>query len=105
MIYEVVKIYKKIKCIKIVAKRGAQHTVCYLQHATWCIQCVIYGTAHGVLFIRPPIKTNCSESRPRKVELASAIKNLMTTVSILHITTKLVKTPTKQPYHIDIFIS
>ena len=29
----------------------------------------------------------------------------MTTVSILHITTKLVQTPTKQPYRIDLFIS
>ena len=46
-----------------------------------------------------------SESRPRKVELASVHKNATTTVSILHITTKLAKTPTKQPYRIDIFIS
>ena len=46
-----------------------------------------------------------SESQPRKVELASAHKNAMTIVSILHITTKLVKTPTKQPYRIDIFTS
>ena len=30
---------------------------------------------------------------------------MTTTVSILHIPTKLVKTPTKQPYRIDIFIS
>ena len=51
------------------------------------------------------IKTSGSESRPRKVELANAHKNAMTTESILHITTKLVKTPTKQPYRIDIFIS
>ena len=51
------------------------------------------------------IKTRDSELWPRKVELASALKNVMTTVSILHIPTKLVKTPTKQPYHIDIFIS
>ena len=51
------------------------------------------------------IKTSGSESRPRKVELASAHKKATTTVSILHITTKLVKTPTKQPYRIDIFIS
>ena len=29
------------------------------------------------------------------------IRNAMTTVSILHITMKLVKTPTKQPYRID----
>ena len=36
------------------------------------------------------IKTSGSESRPRKVELASAHKNATTTVSILHITTKLV---------------
>ena len=50
------------------------------------------------------IKMSSSESRPRKVELASAHKNTMITVSILHITTKLVKTPTKQPYRIDIFI-
>ena len=33
------------------------------------------------------------------------IKNVMTTVSILHIAMELVNTPTKQPYHIDIFIS
>ena len=46
-----------------------------------------------------------SELRPRKVKLASAHKNATTTVSILHITTKLVKTPTKQSYRIDIFIS
>ena len=52
------------------------------------------------------IKTSGSESRPRKVELASAHKkNATTTASILHITTKLVKTPTKQPYRIYIFIS
>ena len=52
------------------------------------------------------IKTSGSESRPRKVELASAHKkNATTTESILHITTKLVKTPTKQPYRIYIFIS
>ena len=37
------------------------------------------------------IKTSGSESRPRKVELVSAHKNVTTTVSILHITTKLVK--------------
>ena len=48
------------------------------------------------------IKTSSSESRPRKVELASTHKNVMTTVSILHITTKLVETPIKQPYHIYI---
>ena len=29
----------------------------------------------------------------------------MTTVSILHITTKLVKTPTKQPYRIDSLVN
>ena len=52
------------------------------------------------------IKTSDSESRPRKVELASAHKKNATTIeSILHITTKLVKTPTKQPYRIYIFIS
>ena len=52
------------------------------------------------------IKTNGSESRPRKVELASAHKkNATTTESILHITMKLVKPPTKQPYRIYIFIS
>ena len=49
------------------------------------------------------IKTSGSESRPRKVELESAHKkNATTTASILHITTKLVKTPTKQPYRIYI---
>ena len=52
------------------------------------------------------IKTSGSESRPRKVELASAHKKRDDyTARILHITTKLVKTPTKQPYRIDIFIS
>ena len=52
------------------------------------------------------IKTSGSESRPRKVELVSAHKkNATTTESILHITMKLVKTPTKQPYRICIFIS
>ena len=51
------------------------------------------------------VKTSSSESRPKKVELASAHKNVTTTVSILHIITKLVKTPTKQPYCFDIFIS
>ena len=51
------------------------------------------------------IKTSGSESRPREVELASAQKNATTTESILHITTKLVKTPIKQPYRIYIFIS
>ena len=57
-------------------------------------------------FMHVRIKTSGSESRPRKVELASAHKkNATTTASILHITTKLVKTPTKQPYRIYIFIS
>ena len=52
------------------------------------------------------IKTSGSESRPNKVELASAHEtNATTTESILHITTKLVKSPTKQPYRIYIFIS
>ena len=37
------------------------------------------------------IKMSGSESRPRKVELASAHKNAMTTMIILHITMKLVK--------------
>ena len=46
------------------------------------------------------IKMSGSESRPRKVELASAHKNATTTESILHITMKLVKTPTKQPFRI-----
>ena len=46
-----------------------------------------------------------SESRPRKVELASAHKNVTTTTSILHITTKLVNTPTKQPYLIDVVMA
>ena len=48
---------------------------------------------------------SCSDSRPRKVELMCAHKNVITTMSILHITTKLVNIPTKQPYHIDIFNS
>ena len=65
-----------------------------------------YSILYTYIYIYIYIKTSGSESRPRKVELASAHKkNAMTTVSILHITTKLVKTPTKQPYHIDIFIS
>ena len=38
------------------------------------------------------IKTSGSESRPRKAELASAYKKKTTTMSILHITIKLVKT-------------
>ena len=46
-----------------------------------------------------------SESWPRKIELASAHKNTMTTESILRITMELVNTPTKQHYRIDIFIS
>ena len=46
-----------------------------------------------------------SESRPRKVELANTHENVTTTVSILHITTELVNTPTKQLYCIGIFIS
>ena len=45
------------------------------------------------------------ESWPRKVQLTCANKNETTTVSILHLTTELVNTPTIQPYHIDIFIS
>ena len=40
------------------------------------------------------IKMNSNESQPRKVELTSANKNVTTTVSILHITTELVNTPT-----------
>ena len=51
------------------------------------------------------IKTSGIESRPSKVELVSAHKNTTTTMSVLHITTKLVNTPTKQPYCIDISIS
>ena len=51
------------------------------------------------------IKMSGSESWPRKIELTCMHKNATTTMSILHITTKLVNIPTKQPYHIDIFIS
>ena len=46
-----------------------------------------------------------SKLHPRKVELASAHKNAMTTMSIIHITTELVNIPTKQPYRTNIFIS
>ena len=44
------------------------------------------------------IKMSSSESRPRKVKLTSAHKNVTTTVSILHITMEFVNTPTKEPY-------
>ena len=46
-----------------------------------------------------------SELQTRKVELLHAYKNVTTTVSILHIKTERVNTPTKQPYCFDIFIS
>ena len=66
----------------------------------------IYICIYIYIYTYVYIKTSGSESRPRKVELASAHKkNATTTASILHITTKLVKTPTKQPYRNDIFIS
>ena len=45
------------------------------------------------------------ESRLRKVEIMHAhSKNMTTTMSILHIKTELVNTPTKTTFHIDIFI-
>ena len=40
------------------------------------------------------IKMSSSESQPRKLELVSTHKSVMTTMSILHITTELVNTPT-----------
>ena len=49
------------------------------------------------------IKMSSSESRPRKVELTFTDKNVMIVMSILHKTAKLVNTPTKRPYYIDIF--
>ena len=52
------------------------------------------------------IKTSGSESRPRKVELTRAhSKNVTTTVSILHITTKLVLVATIISLMTVIFIS
>ena len=54
---------------------------------------------HLYLMLQTHIKTSGSELWPRKVELASAHKKRD------GITTKPVKTPTKQPYCIDIFIS
>ena len=50
------------------------------------------------------VKTNSSESQPRKVELIHAHKKrngYCATVSFLHITTELVNTPIKQPYCIE----
>ena len=51
------------------------------------------------------IKTSGSESRPRKVELASAHKKRDDYRKYFTHNNEACKTPTKQPYRSDIFIS
>ena len=96
-----------------VAKKGMQHKCVIYRYLLVTIihssyELYLYNYCDDLcqfyIFYALHIKMSNSESQPRKVELMRA-QNATTNMSILHITMKHVNTPTKQPYHIDIFIS